>query len=151
MRVSARADYAVRAAAELAAAEPRPLTRDRVAELQDVPVRYLENILVELKHRGIVRSVRGTGGGYLLARPSDQITVAEVVLAVDGPLADVHGHRPDSVEYSGSAKLLRDVWIAMSTSLRIVLDQVALADLVTGTLPSDVQRLASPTTLRFPR
>jgi Rrf2 family protein len=142
MRVSAKADYAVRAAAELAAAVGTgPVKGERIAEAQGIPLRFLENILAELKHDGIVRSQRGAEGGYWLARPADQVTVADVIRVVDGPLANVRGVRPEAVEYAGSAKHLLDVWIAVRVSLRNVLERVTLADLVAGELPEKVHAL----------
>jgi len=144
MRVSAKADYAVRAAAELAAAAGAgPVKGERIAEAQRIPLKFLENILAELKHGGIVRSQRGAEGGYWLAHPPDQITVADVIRVVDGPMANVRGVRPESVEYAGSAKHLLEVWIAVRASLRNVLEGVTPADLVAGTLPQVVQDLAN--------
>jgi Rrf2 family protein len=142
MRVSAKADYAVRAAAELAAAAGTgPVKGERIAEAQRIPLKFLENILAELKRDGIVQSQRGAEGGYWLARPADQVTVADVIRAVDGPLANVRGLRPEAVEYTGSAKHLLDVWIAVRASLRNVLERVTLADLVAGELPGVVHAL----------
>ena len=141
MRVSAKSDYAVRAAAELAAAGAGPLKGERIAEAQQIPLKFLENILSELKHAGIVASQRGAEGGYWLARPAREVTVADVIRAVDGPLANVRGARPETVEYQGSASHLLDVWIAVRVSLRSVLEQVSLADLVAGTLPTSVREL----------
>jgi Rrf2 family protein len=142
MRVSAKADYAVRAAAELAAAGAgRPLKGERIADAQHIPLKFLENILAELKHDGIVRSQRGAEGGYWLARPAEQVTLAEVIRAVDGPLANVRGVRPEAVAYGGSARHLLDVWVAVRASLRNVLERVTLADLVAGTLPLEVRDL----------
>jgi Rrf2 family protein len=142
MRVSAKADYAVRAAAELAAAGPgRPVKGERIAEAQAIPLKFLENILAELKHDGIVRSQRGAEGGYWLARPADQVTLAEIIRAVDGPLANVRGLRPEAVAYSGSARHLAQVWVAVRASLRNVLERVTLADLVAGELPLAVHDL----------
>ncbi len=144
MRVSAKADYAVRAAAELAAAAGAgPVKGERIADAQRIPLKFLENILAELKHDGIVRSQRGAEGGYWLARPPDQITVADVIRAVDGPMANVRGVRPESVEYAGSAKHLLEVWIAVRASLRSILERVTLADLVAGTLPGVVHDLTA--------
>ena len=142
MRVSAKADYAVRAAAELAAAGGTgPVKGERIAEAQRIPLKFLENILAELKRDGIVQSQRGAEGGYWLARPADQVTVADVIRAVDGPLANVRGVRPEAVEYVGSAKHLLDVWVAVRASLRNVLERVTLADLVAGELPGAVHAL----------
>ncbi len=113
MRVSAKADYALRAVAELAAAEPGPLKRERIADAQQIPMNYLENILLELKHAGIVQSQRGTSGGFRLARRPADISLADVIRAVDGPMANVRGSRPEEVEYLGPAEHLRDVWVAV--------------------------------------
>jgi Rrf2 family protein len=143
MRVSAKADYAVRAVAELAAAAGTgPLKGERIAEAQHIPLKFLENILSELKHGGIVRSQRGAEGGYWLAHAPDQITIADVIRAVDGPLANVRGVRSEQLEYSGSAEGLREVWVAVRASLRGVLEKVTLADLAAGELPASVRELA---------
>jgi Rrf2 family protein len=143
MRVSAKADYAVRAALELAAASgDGPLKGERIAEAQGIPLKFLENILIELRHDGLVRSQRGPDGGYWLGRPADQIAVAEVIRAVDGPLASVRGEAPEGLEYSDSAKDLQTVWVALRANLRQVLEQVTLADVVAGRLPADVAALA---------
>ena len=141
MRVSAKADYAVRAAAELAAAGEGPVKGERLAEAQDIPLQFLEHILLELKHAGIVRARRGAKGGYWLARPADDITVAEIVRAVEGPIAHVQSSPPESIEYRGNAKHLQEVWIAVRASLRQVIEQVTLADLVSGELPPVVEHL----------
>jgi Rrf2 family protein len=141
MHVSAKADYAVRAAAELAAAGPGPVKGDRIAEAQHIPLKFLENILSDLRHAGLVQSQRGAEGGYWLAQPADQITLADIIRVVDGPLANVRGARPESVQYAGTASHLLEVWIAVRVSLRSVLEQVTLADLVEGTLPASVRRL----------
>src|SRR6478672_4291681 len=130
MRVSAKADYAVRAAAELAAAGEGPVKGERLAESQDIPLQFLEHILLELKHAGIVRARRGAKGGYWLARPADDVTIADVVRAVEEPIA-----------YRGNAAHLQDVWIAVRANLRAVLEQVTLADLVSGEMPPVVEHL----------
>lgn len=137
MRVSAKVDYAVRAAAELATAGTgRPLTRESIAKAQQIPFTYLEQILAALKHHGIVRSQRGSAkGGYWLARPADQLTLATIIRAVHGPLTDVRGLPPEALVYNGSAKHLPHVWVAVQASLHNVLDRITLADLVAGTLP----------------
>lgn len=143
MRVSAKADYAIRAAAELAAAGDRgPLKAERISDAQEIPIKFLESILLELKHAGIVRSQRGPDGGYTLARPATEISLADVIRAVDGPLANVRGDRPENVSYSGPAARLTDVWIAVRASLRHVLESTSLADLAEGELPDHVQALA---------
>jgi Rrf2 family protein len=142
VRISARADYAVRAAIELAAAPPgTPVKAEVIARSQDIPRDFLENILRDLRRRGLIRSLRGAEGGSMLARPASDIRVAEVLRAVEGPLAAVRGVRPESLEYVGPAESLVDVWIALRASLRSVLDAVTLADIAAGTLP-DVVRAA---------
>jgi Rrf2 family protein len=143
MRVSAKADYAVRAAAELAAAEEGPIKGERLADAQDIPLQFLEHILLELKHAGIVRARRGAKGGYWLARPAEEVTIADIVRAVEGPIAHVQSAPPESIEYRGNAEHLQEVWIAVRASLRTVLEHVTLADLVSGNLPSEVEALAS--------
>ena len=132
----------MRAAAELAAAEEGPIKGERLAEAQDIPLQFLEHILLELKHAGIVRARRGAKGGYWLARPADDITIAEIVRAVEGPIAHVQSSPPESIEYRGNAKHLQEVWIAVRANLRAVLEQVTLADLVSGELPPVVEQLA---------
>lgn len=144
MRVSAKADYAVRAAAELAASgDDQPVKGERLADAQDIPLQFLEHILLELKHAGIVRARRGAKGGYWLARPADEVTIADVVRAVEGPIAHVQSAPPESIEYRGSAEHLQHVWIAVRASLRTVLEHVTLADLVSGQLPDEVESLAA--------
>jgi len=143
MRVSAKADYAVRAAAELAAAEEGPIKGIRLAEAQDIPLQFLEHILLELKHNGIVRARRGAKGGYWLAKPADEVTIAEIVRAVEGPIAHVQSTPPEAIEYRGNSVPLQEVWIAVRASLRSVLEEVTLADLVSGDLPSIVTELAA--------
>jgi Rrf2 family protein len=142
MQISARADYAVRALAELTAAGTGPVKSERLAGSQRIPAKFLENILSELRHAGLLLSQRGAEGGYWLARPADQITLADIIRAVDGPLANVRGLRPETVDYEGAAARLSEVWIAVRASLRGVLEQVTLADLVTGPLPPSVVELA---------
>ena len=142
MRISAKTDYAVRAAAELAGAEPdRPVKAERVAEAQGIPLNFLENILGQLRQAQIVQSRRGPEGGYLLARPPGEISIADIIRAIDGPLAGVSGERPQNLEYAGPAEPLRDVWVAVRASLCGVLEHVTLADLVSGRLPKQVQAL----------
>jgi Rrf2 family protein len=143
MRVSAKADYAVRAAVELAAAEEGPIKGERLADAQEIPLQFLEHILLELKHSGIVRARRGAKGGYWLARPADEVTVADVVRAVEGPIADVQSTPPEAIKYSGNAESLREVWVAVRASLRAVLEEVTLADLVSGELPAIVGELTA--------
>ena len=142
MRVSAKADYALRAVIELAViGGESPVKGERIAQAQEIPLKFLENILGDLRHAGIVRSQRGVEGGYWLARPTEEITVAEVVRAVEGPIANVRGVGPEQVEYAGSAEKLREVWIAVRANLRAVLDEVTLDDLARGRLPRRVAAL----------
>jgi Rrf2 family protein len=140
VRISAKADYAVRASLELAAAGG-PVKGDALAAAQSIPLKFLENILIELRHAGIVRSQRGPEGGYWLAKPADEIAVADVIRAVEGPLASVRGESPEDLEYSGAAEKLQPVWIALRSNLRAVLETVTLADIVGDKLPKDVERL----------
>ena len=143
MRVSAKADYAVRAAAELAAAEDEgPVKGERLAEAQDIPLQFLEHILLDLKHSGIVRARRGAKGGYWLAKDPEDVSIADVIRAVEGPIANVQSAPPESITYVGSAKELQNVWIAVRASLREVLESTSLADLVSGELPDHVKDLA---------
>ena len=142
--MSAKADYAVRAAAELAAAGMGShRKRDQIADAQQIPSKFLETILLDLKHAGIVKSTRGADGGYALSRPAMDISLADVIRAVDGPMATVRGERVESVEYKGSAKALRDVWVAVRASLRRVLETTSLQDLVDDHLPDQVRELTA--------
>ncbi len=143
MRISAKVDYAVRAGVELAAADgDKPIKAERIANAQDIPLNFLENILGELRHAGIVRSHRGAEGGFRLAKPADAITVADVIRAVEGPLASVRGGPPEEAAYAGAAEELLRVWIAVRANLRKVVEQVTLADIAGGKLPKSVDRLA---------
>ena len=140
MRTTARADYAVRATVELAAAGDL-LTAEQIAQAQEIPLNFLENILRDLRRAGIVESRRGQAGGYVLARPAGDISLADVIRAVEGPLANVRGLSADALEYQGSAAKLRDVWVALRASIRSVLEQVTLEDVARGELPPHVERL----------
>jgi Rrf2 family protein len=143
VRISSKADYAVRATAELAvAAKERPVAAERIARAQDIPLNFLLKILSELKRARIVRSHRGAEGGYQLDRPAREITLADVIRAVEGPLASVHESRPEDVTYHGAAEGLQDVWIAVRANLRAVLEAVTIADLANGSLPRKVRALA---------
>jgi Rrf2 family protein len=146
VRVSAKVDYAVRASVELAAAqggdEPdRPVKADALARAQDIPVKFLENILQGLRQAGIVDSRRGPDGGHLLARPAADISLADVIRAIDGPIVGVSGHRPEDVEFRGAAAPLQEVWIALRASVRRVLEEVSLADVASGNVPEHVSEL----------
>jgi Rrf2 family protein len=142
VRITARVDYAVRAALELAAAAPEALTCDTIATSQGIPSRFLQAILGDLQHARLVTSQRGREGGYRLALPADEISIARVMRVEQGFLADVHGQRPEDVEYPGSAAPLTTVWIAARASYRRVLEEVTLADVVAGKLPGTVSELA---------
>jgi Rrf2 family protein len=143
MRISAKADYAVRAVAELAAAEgEKPVKAERVATAQGIPLNFLENILGELRHAGVVRSHRGADGGFRLAKPPADVTVADVIRAVEGPLASVRGGPPEDAHYDGAAAALPTVWIAVRANLRRVMERVTIADIAGGALPDSIQDLA---------
>jgi Rrf2 family protein len=141
VRVSAKTDYAIRAALELAAAasDDKPLKGERIATAQAIPLRFLENILMQLRHAGLVESRRGAEGGYRLARPAAEVTLADVIRAIDGPLAGVGGARPETLGFEGVAAPMRDVWIAVRASLRNVLERVTLAEVIAGDLPGHVR------------
>jgi Rrf2 family protein len=142
MRISAKADYAVRAVVELAADEgDKPVKAERIANAQDIPLNFLENILGELRHAGVVRSHRGAEGGFRLARPPEEVTVADVIRAVEGPLASVRGGPPEDAAYAGAAAALPRVWIAVRANLRRVVETVTIADIAGDKLPSSVDEL----------
>ena len=144
MNLSKRGEYALRALIDLGIARElgRPiLPIGEIAEHERIPVKFLEQILLDLKHAGLVASQRGADGGYWLARPPEEITLAEVIRSVEGPIANVRGVGPQDVEYVGSAEKLRDVWIAVRANLRSVLEEVTLADIAHGKLPKTVQKL----------
>ena len=142
MHVTAKADYAVRAVIELAgSSQEKPRKVDEVAKAQGIPVSFLENILTQLRSSGVVRSQRGPEGGYWLAHPADEVTLADIIRAVEGPLVGVRGQRPEAIEYLGSAESLQQVWVALRANLRKVLEQVTVADVAGGSLPKDVLAL----------
>jgi Rrf2 family protein len=130
VRVSAKVDYALRAMAELAAAPPGPVKGERLAGAQGIPPKFLENILLELRRSGLVASQRGAEGGYRLGRPAEEISLADVIRAVEGPIASVRGARPEETTYTGAAAALTDVWIELRAEMRGVLETTSLADLV---------------------
>jgi Rrf2 family protein len=134
-------DYCVRAALELAAAEPAPLKAEQIAGAQEIPPRFLANILADLVRAGVARSQRGAEGGYRLARPAEDISIADVIRVEQGFLTDIHGERPEELQYGGAAARLRDVWVAARAGYRAVLEQVSLADVVEGRLPAQVDAL----------
>src|SRR3954447_17425354 len=126
MRVSAKVDYAVRASVQLPAAETPRVKGEVLAQAQDIPLKFLENILGELRHAGLVKSQRGTEGGYWLAHPAEEITLADVIRAVEGRLASVRGESPSQLKYSGAAQPLAKLWIAVRANLRAVLESVTI-------------------------
>jgi Rrf2 family protein len=140
VRITAKADYAVRAALELAGSG-EPVKGDAIAQAQGIPLKFLENILIDLRHSGIVRSQRGPEGGYWLAKPAGEISVADVIRAVEGPLASVRGESPEELDYVGAAGQLRQVWVALRGNIRGVLETVTLEDIVKERLPKKVLRL----------
>jgi Rrf2 family protein len=143
LRISAKVDYAVRAAIELAAtADGGPVRAEQVATAQGIPLNFLENILGELRHAGIVRSQRGPDGGFRLAKPADQVTIADVIRAVEGPLATVRGGPPEESHYGGAAGELPRVWIAVRKSLREVVENVTVADVANARLPRAIAKLS---------
>jgi Rrf2 family protein len=143
VRISAKADFAVRATVELAAGgNDKPIKAERIATAQNIPLNFLENILGELRHAGIVRSQRGAEGGFRLAKAPDQVTIADVIRAVEGPLASVRGGPPEEAEYPGPAAALPRVWIAVRANLRRVVEQVTVADIAGGRLPKGIDALA---------
>ncbi|HRC40503.1 MAG TPA: Rrf2 family transcriptional regulator [Tetrasphaera sp.] len=145
MNISARTDYAIRALLTLASAQcagSQPVSAESLAATQQLPKKFLEAILVDLKRGGLVNSRRGSAGGYSLAAPAEQITLGAVVRIVDGPLAEVRGVRPQNAEYVGDAEHLPVVWVALRASLRSVLDEVTLGAVLRGDMPAHVRALA---------
>ena len=140
MHIPARVDYGMRALLQLAASD-EPLTADELAAAQDLPVRFLRAILSDLRRAGILSSQRGVSGGFHLARPADQVTVADVIRTLDGPLAEVRGSRPNDLTYEGAATYLRTVWVATRSAMRLVLEGTTLADVVAGQFSDQVQGL----------
>jgi Rrf2 family protein len=152
MHVTAKADYAVRAVVELAgSSQAAPRKVDDIAQAQSIPVSFLENILTQLRSSGVVRSQRGPEGGYWLARPAEELDLAHVIRAVEGPLVGVRGQRPEEIEYTGSAEALQQVWIALRANLRKVLEETTVADVAEGRLPKDVAALTKADAAWEPR
>src|SRR3954447_21607986 len=145
LRISARADYAVRAGIELAVAhaEGRATKGEIICRAQGIPLKFLETILGDLRQHGLVRSQRGSDGGYWLAKPPEEIAVADLIRAVGGPLASVRGRRPEDLGYDGSAAPLQGVWIAVRAAVRDVVERVTLADLAADRLPDSVRALTA--------
>ena len=141
MRLSARADYALRAAIEIATISDSHVTAEQVARAQQIPVKFLETILTQLRRAGLVRSQRGPDGGFWLARPADEITRADIIRAIDGQLLGVRGERPENIGYIGAAEPLQRVWIALRASERAILEEVNLGQIVSGELPETINEL----------
>jgi Rrf2 family protein len=141
VRITAKEDYAIRAVLELARAGSGSVKREQIAEAQGIPITFLENILLELKRAELVETHRGPDGGVRLARRAADITIADIVRAVTGPLATVRGMRPAAVDYPESAEPLREVWVALRANLRSILERVTVADLASGKLPVAVTRI----------
>jgi Rrf2 family protein len=151
VHISARGDYAVRAALGLAAAYPAVVSAASLAEEQDMPRKFLEAVLGDLRRAGLVRGQRGVDGGYVLTRAPAEIVVGDVLRAVDGPLAGVRGVRPEEAMYTGTAEHLQQLWVAVRAAVRNVLDEVSLADVVRGRMPAHVRRLTTPPAAWQPR
>jgi Rrf2 family protein len=151
MQVSAKVDYAVRAVLEVASRDTDRVTRDELSEAQDIPPRYLEVVLTDLRRAGLLFGHRGSSGGYSLGRPAETITVADVARAVDGPLALVQGRRPEDVSYTGSSEHLHELWIGLRSAVRSVLDEVTIADLASGYLPPAIRSMVDDDDAWLPR
>jgi Rrf2 family protein len=141
VQISARGDYAVRAALSLAASYPALMSAQAIAADQDMPRKFLEAVLADLRRAGVVRAQRGAEGGYALAQPPHDVTVGGILRAVDGPLAGVRGLRPEETRYVGAAAHLPDLWVAVRAAVRDVVDEVSLAALLSGKMPARVRKL----------
>lgn len=151
MQISAKTDYAIRALLNLAAHEPELVKVDTIVREQGLPRKFVEAILGELRRAQLVRSQRGAEGGYALARPASEITLGAVIRAVDGPLAEVRGLRPHETTYAGVAEHLPEVWVAVRASLRRVLDEVTLAQVLSGKFPAPMRKLVAEPDAWLPR
>ncbi|MEO3926605.1 Rrf2 family transcriptional regulator [Micromonosporaceae bacterium B7E4] len=143
MQISARGDYAVRAGLGLAAAYPALMSAQALAAEQDLPRKFLEAVLADLRRAGIVKAQRGAEGGYTLARSPREVTVGMILRAVDGPLAGVRGLRPEQTRYDGAAENLPRLWVAVRAAVRDVVDEVSLAELISGRMPAHVRKLTT--------
>jgi Rrf2 family protein len=141
--ISAKVDYATRVLLTLAASDGTPIRGETLAKAQDLPVRFVENTLVDLRRAGLISSHRGIDGGYKLAKPASQISIADIIRTLEGPLAEVHGLRPDQRAYEGPAEHLQDVWVALRASMRAVLETVTLDQIVAGKLPARIAKLVN--------
>ena len=151
MQISAKADYAVRVMLELAAHGPDVVKSTILIQHQDLPRKFVETILVDLRRADLVRSHRGADGGYTLTRPASAISIGQIVRAIDGPLAEVRGLRPHECEYTNAAEHLADVWVAARAALRRVLDETSLAHVLAGKLPVHVRRMSESPEAWLPR
>jgi Rrf2 family protein len=149
--ISAKVDYATRVLLTLAASDGTPIRGETLANAQDLPVRFVENTLVDLRRAGLVSSHRGVDGGYRLAKPAKDISIADIIRTLEGPLAEVHGLRPDQRSYEGPAEHLQDVWVALRASMRAVLETVTLDQVVSGKLPTRVAKLVGDPDAWAPR
>jgi Rrf2 family protein len=149
--ISAKVDYATRVLLTLAASDGAPIRGETLAKAQDLPVRFVENTLVDLRRAGLISSHRGADGGYKLAKAAKEISIADIIRTLEGPLAEVHGLRPDQRSYDGPAEHLQDVWVALRASMRAVLETVTLDQVVSGKLPTRVAKLVSDPDAWAPR
>ena len=143
VHVTAKVDYAVRSLIEIASATEGPVRADDIATAQEIPLGFLRGILTDLRKAGLISSQQGVAGGFRLAKPADSISIADVFRAIEGPLAEVRGVRPNELEYNDRAAALRDVWVALRANLRSVLDETSIAQVASGRLPRHVSRLAA--------
>jgi Rrf2 family protein len=143
VQISARGDYAIRAALSLASAHPSLMSAQAIAQQQDMPRKFLEAVLADLRRAGIVRAQRGAEGGYTLASLPREISIGAILRAVDGPLAGVRGLRPEETQYEGAAENLPRLWVAVRAAVRDVVDEVSLAELVSGRMPAHVRKLTN--------
>ena len=150
MHIPAKIDYAMRALLELASGS-QPATAESIAAGQHLPTKFLSAILGDLRKAGLITSRRGIEGGYRLARPASEITVADVMRAIDGPLAEVRGLRPEMTTYEGAAERLQDVWIATRASLRSVLENVTIDHIIADKLPKHVAKMVADPDAWLPR
>jgi Rrf2 family protein len=141
VHITARVDYAVRAVIELAARMPGSVTRQQIAESQQIPGKFLETILGDLRRAGLLDAQRGAAGGYRLTKNPSEIRLADVIRAAEGPLAAVRGRPPEDTSYPGPAASLTDVWVAVRASLREVLEETTVADVLAERLPEHVRAL----------
>jgi Rrf2 family protein len=143
VQISARGDYAVRAALSLAQAYPALMSAQAIAQDQNMPRKFLEAVLADLRRAGVVRAQRGAEGGYTLSSSPRDVTIGQILRAVDGPLAGVRGLRPEETQYEGAAENLPNLWVAVRAAVREVVDEVSLAELISGRMPAHVRKLTT--------